>query len=239
MCRQNAKMSKSDFCSRVCTDGAASLAPIILEVPAGHVTFKSVQKQLTTSWRHPHKPCPPVRKVYKIILTRTSFNAYKSYQSRVEMAGQFVSLRRAPGNENRRWHGTKRACNLGDQGQTQLCSWPTCSLCSIIRCSFDIGLFGAKTGWGRFGQGIYTSSVASKSDDYSQNQRFSPLKALLLNKVIVGRGCKLTQDIVSLTAPPAGFDSVLGEKGGNLNYDELVVYTNDAIRPSFLVMYDS
>jgi hypothetical protein len=32
---------------------------------------------------------------------------------------------------------------------------------------------------------------------------------------------------------------VLAEKGGSLNYDELVVYTNDAIRPSFLVMYDA
>ena len=32
---------------------------------------------------------------------------------------------------------------------------------------------------------------------------------------------------------------VLAEKGGSLNYDELVVYRNDAIRPSFLVMYDA
>ena len=31
---------------------------------------------------------------------------------------------------------------------------------------------------------------------------------------------------------------VLAEKGGSLNYDELVVYDNDAIRPSFLVMYE-
>jgi len=31
---------------------------------------------------------------------------------------------------------------------------------------------------------------------------------------------------------------VLGEVGGRLNYDELVVYSNDAIRPSYLVMYD-
>jgi hypothetical protein len=30
----------------------------------------------------------------------------------------------------------------------------------------------------------------------------------------------------------------LAEKGGSLNYDELVVYDNDAIRPSFLVMYE-
>lgn len=64
----------------------------------------------------------------------------------------------------------------------------------------------------------------------------------------------MLHDSTSLTAPPSGFDSVclylllitlsddsakvLAEKGGSLNYDELVVYTNDAIRPSFLVMYE-
>ena len=31
---------------------------------------------------------------------------------------------------------------------------------------------------------------------------------------------------------------ILGEVGGSLNHDELVVYNNDAIRPSYLVMYD-
>jgi len=89
-----------------------------------------------------------------------------------------------------------------------------------------------------FGQGIYTSSTSSKSDDYSHNQCSSSFKAIFLNKVIVGKGCKLTQYNVSLSAPPAGYDSVLGETGGILNYDELVVYTNDAIRPSFLVIYE-
>ena len=31
---------------------------------------------------------------------------------------------------------------------------------------------------------------------------------------------------------------ILAEVGARLNYDELVVYDNDAIRPSYLVMYD-
>lgn len=61
---------------------------------------------------------------------------------------------------------------------------------------------------------------------------------MLLNKVIVGKGCKLHKDNETLKAPPRGFDSVLGEKGQDLNHDELVVYTNDAIRPSYLVMYE-
>jgi len=34
-------------------------------------------------------------------------------------------------------------------------------------------------------------------------------------------------------------EQVLAEAGARLNYDELVVYNNDAIRPSYLVMYDT
>jgi len=34
-------------------------------------------------------------------------------------------------------------------------------------------------------------------------------------------------------------NQVLAEVGAGLNYDELVVYDNDAIRPSYLVMYDT
>jgi len=61
-------------------------------------------------------------------------------------------------------------------------------------------------------------------------------------------------DDPTLTAPPEGYDSVsrldslrsarplnstqvYGEVGGGLCYDELVVYSNEAIRPTWLVMY--
>lgn len=47
-----------------------------------------------------------------------------------------------------------------------------------------------------------------RSNDYSQNDCKSNLKAILLNKVVVGKGHKLTHDLTSLTAPPHGFDSV-------------------------------
>lgn len=40
-----------------------------------------------------------------------------------------------------------------------------------------------------------------------------------------------------VTAPPAGHDSVLGETGQGLNYDELVFYRNDAIIPRYLLYY--
>lgn len=97
----------------------------------------------------------------------------------VEARGQFVSQGRSAGNENRRWHGTRRECNLGDKGNTTFCGSSTCSLCCIVKTSFDLSLWGKKTGWGRceifilftplktyrllrFGKGIYTSSTSSK-----------------------------------------------------------------------------
>ncbi|KAJ6512675.1 hypothetical protein C8R45DRAFT_1087818 [Mycena sanguinolenta] len=238
MCKQAPKQPQSHFCSTTCGDDAENNGPMILEIPAGHATFKSVADQFKASWRHTGKICPPVRRVYKIVATQATLASYKAYQAKVENAGHFVASGRSPGNENRRWHGTRRECNLGDKGQTQFCASTTCPLCCIIKSSFDLSLWGTKTGWGRFGKGIYTSSTSSKSNDYSHNDSTSSFKAILLNKVIVGKGCKLTHDSVSLTAPPAGYDSVLAEKGGSLNYDELVVYTNDAIRPSFLVIYE-
>ncbi|KAF8910517.1 hypothetical protein CPB84DRAFT_1812677 [Gymnopilus junonius] len=237
MCLQAPKMANLHFCSQTCVDDAESKGPMILEVPSGHVTFKSVADQFKASWRH-GSTCPPVRRVYKILIPPAMLDAYNAYKTAVEARGQFVASGRSEGNENRRWHGTRRICNLGDKGHTQFCSSTSCSLCNIVRTSYDISLWGKKTGWGRFGKGIYTSSTSSKSNDYSHNDCKSSLKAILLNKVVVGKGCKLLQDNTSLTAPPAGYDSVLAEKGGSLNYDELVVYSNDAIRPSFLVMYE-
>ncbi|KAK1231540.1 hypothetical protein PQX77_005332 [Marasmius sp. AFHP31] len=238
LCLQQPKQTHSHFCSKKCEDDAENRGPMILEVPVGHTTFKSVADQFKSSWRHAGTSCPPVKRVYKIIATQASLSAYDSYKATVEARGQFATAGRSEGNENRRWHGTKRECQLGDKGQTQFCATTTCSLCCIIRTSYDISLWGKKTGWGRFGKGIYTSSTSSKSNDYSHNACKSNMKAILLNKVVVGKGCKMTHDSTSLTSPPPGYDSVLAEKGGSLNYDELVVYTNDAIRPSYLVMYE-
>jgi len=239
MCRAAPRQGDRPFCGKTCGDEAASKGPTILEVPEGHVTFKSVEDQFIASWRHAGKVCPPVKAVYKIIGSQSSLAKYDAYRAAVEARGNFVSAGRSAGNEHRRWHGTRRECRLGDKGHTKFCTSPTCSLCCIVKTSFDLSLFGKKTGWGRFGKGIYTSSTSSKSNDYSSNKSSSPLKAILLNKVVVGKGYKVTENNTSLTAPPSGYDSVLAEKGGKLNYDELVLYCNDAIRPSFIVLYEA
>ena len=142
-----------------------------------------------------------------------------------------MAMGKSRGNENRRWHGTKRKCRLGDPGHTTFCAEAGCSLCRIIKLSFDVKFYKSGTGWGRFGHGIYTSSTSSKfvspsikraiiyvsgvevltsrANDYSKNVGItSGWKALLLNKVVVGNGKKLTRDLRSLVEPPPGYDSV-------------------------------
>jgi len=232
--------SQGQFCGKKCVTTAEQRAPALLEVPAGHATFQSVKDQFETSWRH-QTTKPTVKRIYKVISDAASLKKYEAYRSAVEARGNFVAAGKSAGNENRRWHGTTRECLLGDNGNTNLCSSTTCSLCCILRTSYRLNFSGKKTGWGRFGSGIYTSATSSKSNDYSTNIKPSRYKAIILNKVVVGKGCKMTQDNTTLTAPPPGYDSVLAEvaPGGSLNYDELVCYTDDAIRPSYLVIYDA
>ncbi|KZT66593.1 hypothetical protein DAEQUDRAFT_674722, partial [Daedalea quercina L-15889] len=75
---------------------------------------------------------------------------------------------------------------------------------------------------GRFGTGIYISATSSKSDDYVKESGGSQCKAMLLNDVVMGQPIKLSANNSALTEPPAGYDSVVGEPGGDLNYDEAV-----------------
>lgn len=67
---------------------------------------------------------------------------------------RIVEIRKANPNsaaETRAWHGTTRTCSIGDQGNTQLCRDPQCSVCGIISTSFDIAYYKKNTKWGRFG----------------------------------------------------------------------------------------
>ncbi|KAJ6451450.1 ADP-ribosylation [Mycena sanguinolenta] len=193
-------------------------------IPAGPV-FNSVSYQFSTSWRHTDRPRPRVRYVYKIThVNADSESTHQAYAKRI-------------GNEQKLWHATARRCKLGDGGQgLQLCSDTQCSLCQILRTGFK-KKFSLHSGM--FGKGIYTSTTSSKAAGYSQNSRASKYKAMLLNNVVVGRAYETNKAMVGSTAPPKGFDSVCGLPGSALKYDETCVYDDDAIRPTYLILYDA
>ncbi|KIM29445.1 hypothetical protein M408DRAFT_328714 [Serendipita vermifera MAFF 305830] len=226
-CKAREQHTGSPFCGNTCKKKAQDSAPGILEVPQGHPTFKSVADQFTKKWNGGGSKT--VKHVYIVLVSATNMQRYERYRQAIEAKRNCSQTGLDAGNQQRRWHGTKRACKIGDPGNTTLCTSSSCALCSIIRSSFSMTYASA----GCFGRGLYTSSTSSKSDSYSSNMTSSPLKAMLLNKVVVGRGYNLNSMNSNLTAPPSGYDSVLGQLGN----DELIVYTEDAIRPAYLLMY--
>ncbi|CCM01087.1 uncharacterized protein FIBRA_03135 [Fibroporia radiculosa] len=222
----------SDFCSKACSQDTLGAAPIILNIPNRHKAYASVSKQFTDGWRHPTSK-PTVIKIWKIYGDKRHSDRFSRYKLAVERRTGLSN-----GNSRRRWHGTSRSCLLGDNEYNQdLCSARDCSLCSIIRSSFELAQAGNNTNFGRFGAGIYTSATSSKANDYVKENGGSPYRAALLNDVVLGKAKKLFTGDTSLTAPPQGYDSVIGEPGGDLNYDESIVYKNEAICPLFLIIY--
>lgn len=62
------------------------------------------------------------------------------------------------------------------------------------------------------------------------------MKAMLLNKVVVGNCFIVDVAGGTLAGLPAGYNSARLPQA--VTVDDIAVYCNDAIRPSFLVLYD-
>lgn len=128
MCRRRRKNGRFDFCGIDCRSEAQALSPLLLEVPKGHTTFTKVERKFQDSWKPAiDAPCPPVREVYRVVESAALLEAYTEY-------------RETYGNEHFRYHGTKRSCQLGNNGYTTLCESPLCNACSIIKTSFEVTL---------------------------------------------------------------------------------------------------
>jgi len=211
MCRRRPKNGRYHFCGFTCRENARGLAPSILEVPRGHTTFDMVVQKFQKAWKVV-EPCPPVKKVYKVVEKSSFLIPYDKYLKN-------------HGNECFRYHGTNRGCQLGDDGHTTLCS-SSCSVCSILRTSFKVSL--ANTG-GAFGPGVYTSSASNKAASYSSSG------VMFLTKVVLGNVHMVGQFEAVKSCPPGSQSVVFDRMGGALN--ETVVYTNEAIRPVFLIMF--
>ncbi|KIM75756.1 hypothetical protein PILCRDRAFT_78511 [Piloderma croceum F 1598] len=215
MCCIHHKNGRFDFCGIACRDKAKDLAPLLLDVPKGHTTFTKVEGEFQKSWKPAvNTLCPPVRQVYRVVESSALLNTYTEY-------------RLTHGNEHFRYHGTKRNCKLGDKGHTKICTSSLCSACSIIKTSFEVSLANPS---GVFGKGVYTSSVSNKSANYCDSSRSG---VMFLTKVILGNIHDVTR-FAEVDSCPSGKQSVYFDRPHG---DEAVVYTNDAIRPVFLIVF--
>jgi len=216
LCHSNPKLGEFDFCGEACRQGALRNTPLLMEVPQGHVTFETVENRFTAAWDCPkRRPCPPLKKVYKIVespITRAQYDKYKSQVGH--------------GHEYFRYHGTSRECKLGEAGNQYPCWSQKCSACCILRTSFNVSLANPA---GAFGQGIYTSSASNKSSSYADTG------VMFLAKVVLGKVYTVSQFAEVKSLPP-GYNSVVYNRlDGRLN--ETIVYEDAAIRPVYLIIF--
>lgn len=208
----------------------------LLHIDRENRRFSEIEQIFKKGWRHRKKDRPQIHCIFKVLWPESMLESYLAYRSSVQQTVRAKDMR---GNEQLLFHGTDRACLLGEtRNNVLLCSLQKCSLCSILRTSFDVTRCGSKNAFKRFGHGIYTTSCSSKADDYVSNlSNDAGLRVMLVSRVVVGKPYKRYRNAVDLIGPPMGYHSIAGEIGRDLNYDETVTYHNDTIRPAYLVVY--
>jgi hypothetical protein len=207
-----------------------------------HPDFSSIKEQFLQKWQKDGElGAPRVEKLFKIMVPNSTYRAYEEYKNH--------ALRSyGPGyNLKRRFHGTSctDACDFFVNLGGGPCSRPECAVCSICQHGFLVdksGQTARATSFGlRYGEGLYFSSVSGKSHDYAggseKKERGRKYRAILLCNVVVGRAFLTTEGSLVGPFPRPGYDSTVGEVGPNLNYDEVVVYQNEAAIPAYLITY--
>lgn len=201
-----------------------------------HPKYAAIKAQFNAGWRHPGKSRGVIYRIYQVKIVNTLYQRYCDFAEQRELR-----------TEVRRFHGTgmHTACKVGIDENQAPCGSRSCAVCNICRVGFSTAFSGSATGaaagWLRFGPGFYFSKTSSKSDDYAKaSERVAggkTFRCMFLCKVSMGRVFRTKKDMMALTGPPSGYDSVSGEVGEDLNYDELVVYDNRAALPSYLIIY--
>ncbi|KIM41676.1 hypothetical protein M413DRAFT_444924 [Hebeloma cylindrosporum] len=211
LCKSRPKHKSYHLCGKTCKEISVKSTPLLLEAPPGHASYTMVENKFKAAYAG--VTALTIKHVYKIIENKSFLQPYDAYKNKV-------------GNEVFRYHGTKRSCTLGINGNTKLCSG-SCNLCSILRTSFKTSLAGN----GCFGRGLYSSSSPQKASGY-----MGGTGAMILTKVVLGN----VWDVCArshVTALPSGYDSVVYNPANAPSSNETIVYTDDAIRPVFLIIF--
>ncbi|KAG9010486.1 hypothetical protein FRB90_007799 [Tulasnella sp. 427] len=126
---------------------------------------------------------PTIKRICKVVNSKAVETRYQTYRKQIEAKGNFAAQGKPEGNEHRRWHGTHRACTVGDTANNlTLCVNAACRLCSIIRVSFQTSSSVCAS------SGIYTSAFSGVSNGYTGAATpGSPYKAMFLARVVVGK----------------------------------------------------
>lgn len=215
---------------------------------ATHPRHGSVKAQFLDSWEKPLRVSDPqgrgAPRVERIFWIQVS----------PQLRAAFDIAKATVGNVCRHFHGTSQApsCFFGTDPSKPPCKSRQCNVCSISTHSFDRERCGTATRaltFLRYGRGLYFSPISSKSHDYNEgSRRVRPApqgksrewRCMFLCTVAVGKPFRTQEGTLPAeSCPPVGFDSVMGERGNALNYEEVVVYDQTRAIPSYLIVYST
>lgn len=177
--------------------------------------FEELSGQFFSKWKGEEAP-PTIAAIWRVHDDQL-LEKHQAYCSRIGDVGA-KPPGRDPGNQQRRFHGTKQACSF----RGQPCSAEGCSACSIIRKGFQL----RHTQSCYYGQGIYSTSTSSKAYQYGQ-------RAMLVVGVAAGLLEKVQGNAACKGPLQPGCHSRMVDKFN----DELVVFEEAAIVPLYLIVF--
>jgi len=208
------------FCSRSCGQAFKGDIPLFDLKIVDPTKYSSVENQFQKQWGG---TAPKVLNIFSIYASKRN-TKYETYKAGVTSKNSNTS------NEQRRWHGTRSQCDI-IAAAGKLCTSASCAVCNICKTGFQLQFASA----GNFGKGLYFAKNPQKSHAYNTgSEKQTGKRVIFLCKVTLGKeyDCGTTTN-TTLTAPPSGYDSV----HGMTNYDELIVYSDEACIPSYILFY--
>ncbi|XP_030447573.2 uncharacterized protein LOC115670436 [Syzygium oleosum] len=180
-----------------------------------------------------------VLRILKIHHGPRVLSRFEEYRESVKARAARAAMRRdercvADGNELLRFHCSTFTCDLGQDGNSSICSQQYCNVCGIIKSGFSKKLDGISTlssGW---------RAHATVPDEVLEEFGFMHVKrAMLVCRVVAGRvGCEA--DEVD-KEEGGGYDSVVGRGGSGaltrLDDEDLLVFNPRAVLPCFVIVY--
>ncbi|CAA7261935.1 unnamed protein product [Cyclocybe aegerita] len=220
--------SAEGYCSKACDAIAEAKAPVLIELPRGHVAFKKAAEIFSAAWKQRAAPCPTVKKIFRVKVKASALGEYDVHKSQVNPHGLF----KTKGNEQIRFIGTNRECTIGDGATTEACGSPKCLYCSVIKRNVSKE---------HFPSGIMTAQLERAIETASNVKKRSP-KVVLMTNVLVGKSVKMGMVELSGELPPPGSDSVqlVGYQphGGKLDLGEVLIFHPAAIKPLYVLTFE-
>ncbi|KAN0074498.1 hypothetical protein V8E55_011910 [Tylopilus felleus] len=210
----------------------------LVQVERRSPIFVDIEQLFAKDWHRWDKYRPEVQFIFEVQWPDYALRPYLVYRAKVQASTHAEDGR---GNEKFLFHGTNRACMLGESVSTVLlCCRKTCSLCSILRTSLAVSKCGTKNAFKRYGNGIYLTPCSSKADEYvSSISHSASLRVMLINRVVVGNAFKTHRNAPQIVPLSPEYNSVEAEPGpeSDLVHPETVIYDNDAVRPAYVIVY--